>query len=78
MPMATKLGRVVTCHEGLTSMKSMTLRSRSPARLRDKLKTYFHCRSVYYHQTWRELSYLDGLLPIKSPDPFITKSCEIT
>ena len=47
--------------------------------LRDKLKTfYLHYQRAYGHQTWQMITYHDGLLPIKSHDPLIMWSCEIT
>ena len=49
MPMSTKLGRVVTFHEGLSRIKSHgTLKSRG------KLKTYLQYQSGYGHQTWQD------------------------
>ena len=51
VPMATKLGKVVTYREGLPSIKSPAFKSRGLARSCDKLKTYLHNQSAYGNQT---------------------------
>ena len=51
MPMGTKLGRVVTSHEGLPCITSRDFSSRGLTRSRDKLKTYIHYHNTYGHQT---------------------------
>ena len=48
-------------------------------RSRDKLKALnLHYQSAYGEQTWQDCNLLDKLLPIKSYDPMITWSWEIT
>ena len=47
-------------------------------RSRDKLKTYLDSRLPMATKLGRMITYLDGLLPIKSCGPLITWSCEIT
>ena len=49
------------------------------SRSRGKSKTlYLHYRSLYGYQTWPDGNLSCGLLPIKSNDPLIMWSCEIT
>ena len=52
VPMATKLGRIVTLL-GFCYQRHMTLWSRDFARSRDKQKSYLHCQSANDHQTWQ-------------------------
>ena len=39
---------------------------------------YLHYHDVYGHQILGVVTYHEGLQPIKSDDPFITCSCDIT
>ena len=49
------------------------------SRSRDKLKTLkLHYQSAYHHQTWLNITYLDGFLPTMSHDLLITSCSEIT
>ena len=54
MPMAAKLGRVVTCRKGFPPIKSNDPLIACPARSRDRLKTYLHYQSANDHQTWQD------------------------
>ena len=74
VPMATKLRRTVTYFDGLLRLKSHGL-----VRLRNKLKLlYLHYHSAHGHQTWRMMTYLEGLLTINSFRALITWSCKVT
>ena len=66
VPMATKLGRIVTLL-GFCYQRYMTLWSRDFARSRDKQKSYLHCQSANGHQTWQ----IGNL-------PWLTYACEVT
>ena len=48
--MATKLGRKVTCYDGLLPIKSNEC---GPKRSRDKTLSYFHYHSTYGNQIWK-------------------------
>ena len=54
MSMATKTGKVVACHKGLPSIKSLVpLITCDLVRSRNKLKAlYLHYQSADVHQTW--------------------------
>ena len=59
MPMATKLGRMLTYFNGLLPTKSDVLSSCGRVWSRDKLESLYLCyQSVYGHETWQ-----DGNLP---------------
>ena len=58
MPMATRLGKPVTCHKGFQLCYS-TLWSYVLARLRDKLKSSYLC----YHNTYGHKTRKDDDLP---------------
>ena len=84
--MTIKLDRMVTYLDGLLPIKSHYLWSCGLSRLRDKLKSlYLHYHSGYLShyiskttKLGRMINNLDTLLPIKSHDPLITWSCDIT
>ena len=62
MPMATKLGRMLTYFNGLLPTKSDVLWSCGRVWSRDKLESLYLCyQSVYGHETWQ-----DGNLPYLS------------
>ena len=79
MPMATKLGRMLTYLKGLLTIKSTTPWSRGLAKSHNKRNRYTSTnRAPMATRLGRMVASLDGLLPIKSHDPLITWSCEIT
>ena len=60
MPMAPKLDRMESYHEGVLPVKSYgPLVTWSRARSRDKLKTlYLHYQSAYSQQIWQDVNLL--------------------
>ena len=64
MPMVTKLGRMLTYFDGLLPITSQGPLSCGLAKLRDKLESlYIHYYSAYDHQTYKLLTYFEGLFP---------------
>ena len=73
MTRATKLGRLVTYLEGILLKKSPKFCITCLVASRGKVKyLYFHYDNFNGHQVGSVLTYLEGLLPIKSLDPPIT------
>ena len=57
----------------------MTLWSRGLSKSHDKPNSlYLRYHGVFHQQTWQGMTYLEGLLFLKSHDPLITWSCKIT
>ena len=78
VPMTTKHGRMVTCLEGLPTIKSFSaLIMWSWKVMWQENHSISHTRVLTDTRRGRMITYLDGLLPIKSFDPFIAWSCEI-
>ena len=73
MPMATKLGRMVTYFEGLLTIKSF-----NALITWSNEKHYISTIRVSMATLCRIVIYFDGSLPIKSHDPFISWSLNIT
>ena len=78
MPLATKLGKVVTCHEGFASIKScgplITWHYKITWQT-NKLITS-PLRNACDHQTWKFGDLLEGLSSINSQDCLIMWSCK--
>ena len=72
VPMAKKLGRIVTYLKGLLAIKSFNTLITFLARSRDKKNYYIPTTRVPMGtKLGRMITYLTGLLPIKSNDPLI-------
>ena len=79
MPMATKFGRVVTCHEGLPPIKPHDPLITWSFEITSQTKTVVSTTRVpVATKLGSKVTYLDGLLSIKSYDPLIMWSCEVT
>ena len=94
MPMGTKLGRVVTYHEGIPPIKSrdplitwsceITRQTKTIINSTTRLavgsyqKRHMNVLSLLATKLGRTVTYLNSFLPIKSHDSFITWSYEIT
>ena len=75
--LATNFGRMVTCPEVLLTITSFN--NCGLARLHCKQKQiYLEQQCACGYQTWQDdITYFDGLLPIRSRDPLITLHFEI-
>lgn len=75
-----ELGRADTFHETVSPTKSRDhLIMQSFERSHHQLKSlYLLYHKTYVHQMWQDGNLLEGLLSIKSHDPFIKWPCEIT
>ena len=77
--MATKLGRMVTYLEGLTTIKSHNILITWSCKAMWQTKSlYLYYQSAYGHKLARMVAHLDGLLIIKSCKTLIMWSCQVT
>ena len=77
VPMAAKLGRMVTYFERLLTIKYFYALITWSCKVMWQKSLYIHNQSPYVYKTGRMITYLDEFLPIKLHHSFITWSCEV-
>ena len=78
MPMATKIGRMVTYHKGLPLIKLNEPSITRSCRIRWQTNDISPQQVPMTIKLGRMVSYLESLLPINLLDPLVTWSCKIT
>ena len=78
VPLATKLGKVVTCHEGFASIKSRGPLITWHCKITWQTNNISPLRNTCDHQTWEFGDLLEGLSSTNSQDCLIMWSCKFT